>query len=328
MTTRILPSLAALTLNLALMASAGAAPLFERQGPYQMEVLVGGAPVRTFSHDGESFVMGQHGDRYTLRVVNHSARRVEAVVSVDGRDVVDGRPGDYRSKRGYLVEAYGQVDIEGWRLSQGQAAAFRFSTVADSYAARSGSGREVGVVGVAVFPERERYVPPRPVYTPRPPCCTRWNERDESGGYSANQAPGRMAPKPSTPSPASEAAPPPADKKAGGDDLADSARAQGKGSILADREAQRPRRRPGLGTAFGEAVDSPVYEVEFVRQNPSRPAVLLGMRYNDHDGLVAMGVDVDGWRHPWQDPEVRRTADPFPVVDRHYAAPPSGWEYH
>src|SRR4030095_5495103 len=99
------------------------------------------------------------------RIVNHTGRRIEAVVSVDGRDVVDGRSADFRNKRGYLVARYGQVGLHGWRRPHAQVAAFRFSTVADSYAARTGSAREVGVIGAAIFPER--HVPrPRPLEHP------------------------------------------------------------------------------------------------------------------------------------------------------------------
>ena len=38
-------------------------------------------------------------------------------------------------------------------------------------------------------------------------------------------------------------------------------------------------------------MSSQIREVEFVRANASQPSVVLGVRYNDHDGLVAMGVD-------------------------------------
>jgi hypothetical protein len=87
----------------------------------------------------------------------------------------------------------------------------------------------------------------------------------------------------------------------------------------------RPK-RPGLGTEFGEAVSSQVQEVGFVRANATSPAAVLGVRYNDHDGLVAMGVNVDGV-YPWPyDSELRRTAEPFPVSPRRYAAPPAGWQ--
>src|SRR5437660_1292882 len=139
---------------LALVAALPAQALTDRSGPYEVQVLVDGAPARTFHQAGEAFVLGQLGDRYTLRVVNRSGQRIEAVVSVDGRDVIDGKPADWRRKRGYLVPAFGTADIDGWRLSLQEAAAFRFSTVPESYAAKTGNAREVGVIGIAIFPER------------------------------------------------------------------------------------------------------------------------------------------------------------------------------
>jgi hypothetical protein len=164
----------ALSLTLLASACAEARPIYTdghggglttAAGGYELQVLVDGVPAPTFFHDGESYVMGALGARYTLRVVNHTGRRIEAVASVDGRDVVDGRGADFHNKRGYIVPAWGSVDIDGWRLSRAQVAAFRFSSVADSYAARTGSAREVGVIGVAVFPER--WVPrPRPLALP------------------------------------------------------------------------------------------------------------------------------------------------------------------
>ena len=60
------------------------------------------------------------------------------------------------------------------------------------------------------------------------------------------------------------------------------------------RSELRRDKRPGLGTGFGERVSSPVEEVVFYRHNPVTPALVLGVRYNDRSGLIAMGVDVDG----------------------------------
>jgi hypothetical protein len=281
------------------------APLASRAGDYELQVLSGGVPVPTFTQGGGTYVMGQLGERYTLRVLNHSNRRVEAVVSVDGRDVVDGRPADYRGKRGYLVPAYGQVDIDGWRLSSAQVAAFRFSAVADSYAARTGSAREVGVIGAAIFPER--WVPrPRPIEVPYP---YRSYPSDAEEPY--GRAEGRGADKSSSAgAPRAEAAP-----------------ASPSRSLA---EAESARRRPGLGTEFGEAVGSAVHEVSFTRANPGVPSVVLGARYNDREGLVALGIDVDpydgcqGWTCD-HDLNLRETARPFPVTERRYAAPPPCW---
>jgi len=290
-------------------------PLRASTSGYEVQVLVDGSPAATFWHDGENYVMGHTGERYIIRVSNHTGRRIEAVVTVDGRDAIDGKSGDFQHKRGYLVSAWGQVDIDGWRLSQSQAAAFRFSSVADSYAARTGNAREVGVIGVAVFPERIYRPSPMPV---PPPCCFD-GYRDDELSYRGEPSESKRG----APAPAASATSGRLDKESMGG--YDSGAAKGKAASSADY-APRRHERPGLGTEFGEAVASHIQEVDFVRANASIPAVILGVRYNDHDGLVAMGVNVDGV-YPWPgDSELRRTADPFPVSPRHYAAPPAGWQ--
>ena len=68
----------------------------------------------SFLHDGRRFVLATVGERYSLRIVNPTAGRVEAVVSVDGLDAIDGRPAGL-AKRGYLIAPFGDVTIDGWR---------------------------------------------------------------------------------------------------------------------------------------------------------------------------------------------------------------------
>ena len=91
--------------------------------------------------------------------------------------------------------------------------------------------------------------------------------------------------------------------------------------------APAPSARPGLGTEFGESVHSPIHEVSFTRANPGHPSVMLGLRYNDRDGLIARGIDVDSYYGHDHDHDhdgwLRGTADPFPVSHR-YATPPPG----
>ena len=48
------------------------------------------------------------------------------------------------------------TEITGWRKSLTEAAAFYFTALPDSYAARTDRPDNVGVIGVAVFRERER----------------------------------------------------------------------------------------------------------------------------------------------------------------------------
>ncbi len=107
-----------------------------------------------FVAGSSNYVTGIGGNRYSIVIRNHSPGRVEAVVSVDGLDVIDGKPAAF-TKRGYLIDAYGDLEIDGFRTSTSEVAAFRFGSVGQSYAARKhGNTRNVGVIGVAVFHER------------------------------------------------------------------------------------------------------------------------------------------------------------------------------
>lgn len=115
-----------------------------------------GLALPSAAHRGATFVAGERGDRYVIRVVNDGPDRLEVVVAVDGRDVITGRVGDFRRDRGYVVEPFGEVVIDGFRRSLDEVASFRFGGVRDSYTARRGTPQHAGVIGVAVFRERER----------------------------------------------------------------------------------------------------------------------------------------------------------------------------
>lgn len=107
-----------------------------------------------FESSGRDYVIGEAGQRYVIVVQNHAPMRIEVVVSVDGLDVIDGRPASF-GKRGYLVDAHGTLEIDGFRQSEEEVAAFRFGSVRDSYASKkTGDARNVGVIGVALFHEQ------------------------------------------------------------------------------------------------------------------------------------------------------------------------------
>ncbi|HEV8550531.1 MAG TPA: hypothetical protein VGQ57_15910 [Polyangiaceae bacterium] len=136
-----------------------------------------GAPLPTFAGGGRNLAQGEVGDRYIIEIVNQSSNRFEAVVSVDGLDVMDGRAGSL-SKRGYLVAPFATVDIDGFRQNMDEVAAFRFGSVRGSYAGQKGNDRNVGVIGVAFFAERG---------------ANPWNERELGRRESADPFPGRFA---------------------------------------------------------------------------------------------------------------------------------------
>ena len=107
-------------------------------------------------HAGERYVAGEPGHRYEVRIRNERAGRVLTVTSVDGVNVISGETAA-ASQTGYVLAPYGRVEIEGWRKSLDQVAAFYFTSLPDSYAARTGRPDNVGVIGVAVFGERVPY---------------------------------------------------------------------------------------------------------------------------------------------------------------------------
>jgi hypothetical protein len=291
MRSAILATLAALVVVTPTFTPARPAEAPARSGPWSVQLVdEAGRSLPTFAHRGRTYVLGDLGHRYLLRVRNDSPRRIEVVASVDGRDVVDGKPASLE-KRGYLVEAGGELTIDGFRLSESSIAAFRFSTVARSYAARMGSARDVGVIGVAVFPEREYQ---RPLPAPIQPY--EWDQSRSVEPEARHEAPSSADAAASAPSAA------PRGKAAG--------------------EVARSERRPGLGTEFGEAHASPVEHVAFQRSSAS-PAAVLTLRYDDRRGLAALGIDVERKVARRDERSLRESAQPFRGSS--YAEPPPGW---
>jgi hypothetical protein len=112
-----------------------------------------GGPLDAVHVGDRTYVIGQEGERYTIVLANHTPRRIEAVATVDGLDVMNGRSGSFEN-RGYVLMPWASLEIDGFRQSEDAVAAFRFAKVRDSYAAQRGEDRNVGVIGVAFFAER------------------------------------------------------------------------------------------------------------------------------------------------------------------------------
>jgi hypothetical protein len=112
-----------------------------------------GTPMRLIpAGGGDLRLQGRSGDLYRLAFRNQGRRTVEVVATVDGLDVLNGRPGTI-ANRGYVVRPGERLVIEGFRKSEDEVAAFRFSAPGDAYAANTPQGdpRNIGVIGVALF---------------------------------------------------------------------------------------------------------------------------------------------------------------------------------
>jgi hypothetical protein len=109
-------------------------------------------------HEGRAYVVGKPGHEYQVRVANRLGEDLLAVVSVDGVNVITGQTA-HPAQSGYVLAPHGHLDMNGWRRSLSQTAAFYFTALPDSYAARTGRPDDVGVIGIALY---QRKPQPRP----------------------------------------------------------------------------------------------------------------------------------------------------------------------
>ena len=314
------------------------------RAPYDVQVLRSdGEPLPTYGQRDRFYVQGSANERYVIRITNPTDRRVEAVVSVDGLDVIDGENGDLR-KRGYVVPPFGETRIEGFRTSQADVATFRFSSVSGSYAGQKGKARNVGVIAVALFEEQADPAPQIIVGSAPPAPPTRYDyggDDERSASLDAPRGAGldarapRHAAKSETrradkdrarpakkvaEAPAAPAAVRPVPAPTGGGYVppTDNYRDEDDAEPPPPSPDFQPRERLGLGTEFGEQRTSAASYTRFVRA-PGRPVAIAELRYNDAAGLMALGITVQ----PLPDPGeimTRETADPFP--GDHFARAP------
>jgi hypothetical protein len=183
-----------------------------------------GRVLPVYFYEGRRYVVGKPGNEYAIRVRNDGNGRALAVMSVDGVNVISGDTAS-PSQSGYVLDAHGSFDIAGWRTSQSRTAAFFFTTLANSYATRTGRPDNVGVIGIAVFRER-----PRPIALTVPQLSDKMERRDQPREESDRAAPA---------SPAASGA----SKDAG---------------MLAERKSQ-------IGTGYGRSETSYVQYTDFQR---------------------------------------------------------------
>jgi hypothetical protein len=240
-----------------------------------------GQVLEVYNHRGRQYVAGQPGARYAIRISNRSGGRVLAVTSVDGVNIVSGQTAAW-GQTGYVLEPGQSYDLTGWRKSDQQIAAFAFTSLPDSYAARTGRAQDVGVIGVAVF--RERRPAPLPITPPALP----W------GGYDSRESQGTGAARSAQSMPNASAAP--------------AAPAAAEKSAADRDEFARGR----LGTAHGEREYSQVSHTSFERASSS-PEEIVSIQYDRHENLVAAGVIVPRrWDSPRAFPGSRNSAGYVP----------------
>jgi len=117
-----------------------------------------GKRLPVYWHGGRAYVAGKPGNEYRVSLRNRGGEDVLAVLSVDGVNAVTGETAD-PGQSGYVLSSGASVEVQGWRKSLSQTAAFYFTSLGDSYAARTGRPDNVGVIGVALFRRKQEPQP-------------------------------------------------------------------------------------------------------------------------------------------------------------------------
>jgi hypothetical protein len=204
----------------------------------------------TYRYHGRTYVAGEPGHEYEVRIRNPNGKRVLAVTTVDGVNVVSGQTGA-TNQAGYVLDAYGYASIEGWRKDLSHTAAFYFTSLANSYAARTGRPDNVGVIGIAAFYEKDR-------------CC---EYRSEDDRVSDGAMPRRES------APSAAAAP----------------SVLGSADSASNRQDADSMAKSKLGTGHGRREYSAAQYTEFERASNS-PNEIVAIYYDSRRNLVAQGI--------------------------------------
>jgi len=215
-----------------------------------------GQRIPVYRHGGKLYIAGRPGDRYAIAIANRSPGRVLIVTSVDGVNVVTGETAS-PDQDGYVLAPYQSFEIAGWRKNLNEVAAFYFTRLPDSYAARTDRPDHVGVIGLAVFRE---WTPPRAAIAPQ--SMPRSSARVEGGAREA-QARGADADASAPSSPAAQA------------------------PTTGERDASS--RQEKIGTGHGERERSEVAYTNF-RRATNYPSETITIYYDTHARLVARGI--------------------------------------
>ncbi|MDR0276062.1 MAG: hypothetical protein LBI48_12155 [Burkholderiaceae bacterium] len=241
--------LSAITLAAAGLMSAAPAQAVGRLVDVDVIDRDSGARLPVYGHKGQWWVEGRPGARYAIAVRNATGARVLGVMSVDGVNVISGETAGWE-QTGYVLSPWQSAQITGWRKSDLEVAAFNFTALPNSYAARTGRPDNVGVIGLAVF--REKAPEPPPVALAPPADAAREGRSDRLAQPSARTGA--------------------------------AADAQMENRALGSQPAA-----PRLGTGHGARESAWASHTEFERRTV-RPDEIVTIRYDSRANLVAMGV--------------------------------------
>ena len=309
---------------------------------YEVNILVNGSRCKQYNHQGNLYIEAKNGSEYTIEIKNSTWQRILAVCSVDGLDILTGKRAS-ENAAGYVINGYNNAKLDGFRVSDNKVAKFVFGAKGESYAAskEDGSERNVGVIAVRLFQEKIK-PPPPPVevhhhhhhdhykpwnwpYTtcgsstgdpPPPPSTTIWCDTTISNTlgdhsldwmepecergpekYSCDHVPTKGAPRSANPL------------------RSYTGKISSQGMKTNSMFMSSKKANFDMGTKWGEAKESRVFEVEFEK---GFLALTANIYYASRHSLIEMGI-------PLGNEKQVSFPEPFPA-DSKYAKPPKNWQ--
>lgn len=145
---------------------------------FALEIKASGRTLRRYTIGGEELV-GVHGrEPYAVVLRNSTGARIEARITIDGKDVLTGEPGTLAPEgKRWVVAPYGSLELKAWPESREGGAAFVFADAGQSVSAHTGGdASHLGIIAAAVFVEGA----PAPAYRGSGDALRSF--RQESGG--------------------------------------------------------------------------------------------------------------------------------------------------
>jgi len=282
--------------------------MFSSTREYEACVLVNGKPVTEVTHNGRTYIEGRNNSVYKLRFTNKTSRRVLIIPSVDGLNVLDGKPCG-KDSRGYVVGAYGSITIPGWTVDGSTAAKFMFKpqnadrSKDETYVEAMGENPEnQGVIGFMVFTEAYPVNPRiwrKSTFLPK----NRWDDGTDDASDCMIRSSVSSA--------------------------AFSTNAMGVSSNVtttmnSSDAMPNPDEGKSLGTGFGKATDFETTTTSFSKAS-SNPQVVFSFFYDTLQNLKKIGVPV---KHFQKKGRKKKGPNPFPMSPELMGLccqPPRGW---
>ncbi len=237
-------------------------------------------PMDLYSHNNEIYLAGNNGDPYYIKVCSspyynqrHPTPRNLNIISVDGLNVITGKPAGY-NQPGYVLNNDGSCNtIKGWRKNLKEEAQFVLTDSSQSYANRiSQNVNNVGVIGIASFKEKVYSPPPIPEI-PTPLAGMPRYSNMEDGALPQKSA-----------------------------EVQDSARTMSSSEPMMKKESK-------LGTGHGDRVDSQAVRTEFEKASDN-PYRVTKIYYDSYRNLEDKGIIRKGSKMPNPFPESGFAPDP------------------